>query len=197
MGAKRPRRGQPFFLHFTCWLILAFTAIACLHVSGSRQGELHLASARDLLAGGDYQGALMENYRVLANDAPDLTDRALFQIGLIYAHPKNPDRNYPAALESFQRIVHQFPESPLSQDAEIWSRVIGLIIDQQKQAHLLWENNAILEKQVQTQKQKISRLIDQLEKLKNIDIKIEEKKSKVMPPAEDIKEKENGKDSGN
>jgi hypothetical protein len=196
MGSKRTRKGQPFFLHLAGAVILAFMVTGCLHLSGSRQGESHLETARDLLAGEDYQGALEENHKVLENFTPDLRDQALFQIGLIYAHPVNPDRNYLKSLESFQRIVQQFPESPLRQDAKICSLVIGRIIDQQEQIQQLKEMQALLEKGIQKQKNKIDRLQEQLEKLKRIDIRIEEKKREALPQTEEIEGKGDGKNPG-
>jgi hypothetical protein len=197
MGSKRPGNGQSLFLYLACWVIPAFMSAGCLHWSGDRQGQAHLATARHLLAGGDYPGALEENHKVLQHSSTDFTDQALFQIGLIYAHPENPDRSYLKSLESFQRIVNQFPESSLCSEAKIWNLVIGGIIDQEKQVQRLTENNAALDRQIRMQKEQISRLQDQLEKLKNIDIKIEEKKRRALPPAEDTGEKSNGKDSGN
>jgi tetratricopeptide (TPR) repeat protein len=197
MGSKRPGQGQPFLLYLACWVMPAFMSAGCLHMSGTRQGQAHLATARHLLAGGDYAGALEKNHKVLEDAGTDLVDQALFQIGLIYAHPENPDRNYLKSLEAFQRIVHQFPESSLGPDARIWSLVIEGIIDSENQIQQLTENNAALDRQLRLQKEKISRLQDQLEKLKNIDIKIEEKKRRVLPPPEETGEKANGKDSDN
>jgi hypothetical protein len=53
-----------------------------------------------------------------------------------------------------------------------------------------------LQQEADRQKKKIDRLQDQLEKLKHIDLKIEEEKRKVIPQPEDLKEHDNGKDSG-
>ena len=46
------------------------------------------------------------------------------------------------------------------------------------------------------QKKEIDRLQDQLEKLKHIDLNLEEEKRKVIPQPNNIKEHVNGKDPG-
>jgi outer membrane protein assembly factor BamD (BamD/ComL family) len=75
-------------------------------------------------------------------------DRALFQIGLIQASSRNPKRDPEKALSVFLRLVKEYPQSPFAEEARTW-------ID------LLQEN------------QKLNRMI---EKSKEVDIAIEEKK---------------------
>jgi len=72
------------------------------------------------------------------------------------------------------------------------------LIAQEKQIQVLQLRNAPLVKKLKTQHTKINQLQDQLEKLKRIDIKIEEKKREAIPQAEEIKEKGDGhgKDTG-
>jgi hypothetical protein len=171
-------------------------AMGCLHWPPQRQGEQQLLKARQLFASGDYSSALEINRSVLAQFPSRLADQSLFQIGLIYAHPDNPDRDYQKSFESFQHIVDQYPASRSRQDAEMWMVVIGHLSAQERQIQVLKQRSAPLEKKVKTQKRKINQLQDQLEKLKRIDIKMEEKKREVIPQAEEIEEKGNGKDSG-
>ena len=53
-----------------------------------------------------------------------------------------------------------------------------------------------LEKTVEEQKKEINQLLDQIEKLKRVDLGIEEKKQKILLQDENTEEKKNGKDSG-
>ena len=53
-----------------------------------------------------------------------------------------------------------------------------------------------LDEALKIQKRKIVQLQDQLEKLKRIDIHMEEKKRETIPQAEKLKEKGNGENSG-
>ena len=98
---------------------------------------------------GNFEAALEENQKVLsASGKNNPKDRALFQIGLIYASSRNPKRDLDKSLSFFLRLVKEYPQSPFTDEAETW-------ID------LLQENH------------KLNRMI---EKSKEVDIAIEEKK---------------------
>lgn len=107
-----------------------------------REANDHLSKARELLARGDYDGALRENQKAvsLAEDhAP--ADAAVFNMGLIYVHPKNPKKDNQRAIGFFNRVVKMYPESLWAEQAKIWVAVL-----------------------------------DGVEKLKQVDLEIEEKK---------------------
>ena len=115
-----------------------------------------LLLAQNLLAQGDYEGALRENQRGLSrsgNKPPG--DEALFNIGLIYAHSGNPKKDYARSLGSFRRMIKDYPKSPRVEQAKIWTG-------------MLQEN------------EKLNRAVEELtlviEKSKQVDIEIEEKK---------------------
>jgi tetratricopeptide (TPR) repeat protein len=78
-----------------------------------------------LLARGDYEGALAENQKVLAlsNRQPP-GDEALFNIGLIYAHSGNPKKDYRKALDSFRKVIADYPKSPFVEQAKIWAGIL-------------------------------------------------------------------------
>ncbi len=109
----------------------------------------HLLRGQKLFIQGDYEGSLKEYKEVLslsANRTPG--DEALFKMGLIYAHPQNRKRNLEMSLNVFQRLIKDYPESPWTEQAKIWREVFQ-------------ENETL--KQV-------------IEKSKQIDIEIEQKK---------------------
>ena len=107
--------------------------------------ELHLSAADDLLEKGDFEGSLKEDQKALtlAGKQPP-GDTALYNMGLIYVHYKNPNKNYEKAKAMFDRIVREYPDSPLAEEAKIWAGVLQVI-----------------------------------EKLKQVDIDIEEKKKEL------------------
>ena len=110
--------------------------------------EILLRSKR-LLPRGDYAGSLKESQRVLSLPGKNPPkDQALFQIGLIYAHVDNPQKDFGKALEYFRRVIKDYPKSPLAEEARVWAGV-------------LQEN------------EKLSQVI---EKSKQVDISVEEKK---------------------
>ena len=196
MGAKQTRTGQQLLLFVTCCLIWALAAAGCLHWSPQSHGAKQLLEARKRFATGDYRNALEINRRVLAQDPATLADQSLFQIGMIYAHPDNPDRDIQKALQSFQSIIDQYPVSHLQPEAHLWLAVLGQLRAQEGQIRFLTQRSAPLEKRLKIQKKEISQLKDQLEKLKRIDIRMEEKKREAIPQAEELKEKVNGENSG-
>jgi hypothetical protein len=107
-----------------------------------QQAQEYLVHARHLLAKGDFDGSMRENQRVLGltkDHSP--SDLATFNLGLIYAHPKNPKKDNKRAIGFFNRVIKGFPESALVEQAKIW---VGVL--------------------------------DGVEKLKQVDLEIEEKK---------------------
>lgn len=107
--------------------------------------ELHLSAADDLLEKGDFEGSMKEDQKALAlagKQPPG--DTALYNMGLIYVHYKNPNKNYEKAKAMFDRIDREYPDSLLAEEAKIWAGVLQVI-----------------------------------EKLKQVDIDIEEKKKEL------------------
>jgi tetratricopeptide (TPR) repeat protein len=107
-----------------------------------REANEHLQLAQLLLAKGDYEGSLRESRTVLTlvkDDSP--ADAAVFNMGLVYASPKNPRKDNKQAIGYFSRVIKSYPDSPWVEQAKIW---VGVL--------------------------------DGFEKLKQVDIDIEEKK---------------------
>ena len=204
MGAKQTRTGQQLLLFVTCSMIWALTAMGCLHWPSQpqqdekqlQQGEKQLLEARKRFASGDYRHALAINQRVLAQFAQHLADQSLFQIGMVYAHPDNPDQDLQKALQSFQGVIDRTPASHLQPEAHLWLAVLTQLSAQEGQIRFLTQRYAPLEKALIIQKKKIRQLQDQLEKLKRIDIHIEEKKREAIPRSEEFEENGNGENSG-
>jgi len=90
-----------------------------------QNADEHIMRSRLLLANGDYKGAIAENQAVFSETGKNRpADEALFNLGLIYAHDKNPDKDYRRALDYFMRLVNEYPESPLRDRAKIWTGVL-------------------------------------------------------------------------
>jgi len=196
MGTKRTRKRQYIFVYLACLLIIPFAVWGCLHVPKKLQGEEDLIKARRLMTDGYYQVALVKSQKVFDQYPQSLADQALFLMGQIYAHPESPEHNYQKSLNHFQRILEFYPDSELRADARLWSLVILELVEKQNENRQLTQKIDLLEQNADRQKKEIDRLQDQLEKLKHIDLKIEEEKRKVIPQPDDIKEHVNGKDSG-
>ena len=107
-----------------------------------REANEVLLVAQNLLAKGDYEGSLRESQRVLGllKDQPP-ADTAIFNMGLVYAHPKNPKKDNKRAIYFFNRVIKGYPDGPWAEQAKIW---VGVL--------------------------------DGVEKLKQVDLEIEERK---------------------
>jgi len=107
-----------------------------------REASEYLILAQNLMARGDYEGSLRESQKVmdLLKDQPP-ADTAIFNMGLIYAHPKNPKKDNKRAIYFFNRVIKGYPDSPWAEQAKIW---VGVL--------------------------------DGVEKLKQVDLEIEERK---------------------
>jgi outer membrane protein assembly factor BamD (BamD/ComL family) len=84
-----------------------------------------MISSRKLFAQGEYATALKESQQVLYFTGPDIPrDEALFFSGMIYAHAANPGRNDAKALASLQKLIRDYPQSPLGENAKIMIRLL-------------------------------------------------------------------------
>jgi hypothetical protein len=205
---------------------LPFVIFGCLHFSKKLQGRQLLEEGMDQMVSRNYQAAMAKNLTVLNKFPHSLADQALFQIGLIYAHPENPNQNYKKSLESFNKILHEFSESRLRHQAQLWVQFLRHVIDKERKIGILDNKNVslrrtveqqkvkitnlqkkietnktvdlivALEKTVDEQKKEINQLLDQIEKLKRVDLGIEEKKQKNLQQNENIEDKSDGKNSG-
>jgi tetratricopeptide (TPR) repeat protein len=116
-----------------------------------RIGRDQLMQSQRLLAQGNYEGAAGENQKILSFSDPRYPkDEALFNLGLIYAHFGNPQRDIEKSIDFFNKLIKSYPKSTLIEQAKMW---IGI----------LQEN------------EELTRLI---KKLKQVDIEVEEMKRK-------------------
>src|SRR6185369_13624937 len=71
-------------------------------------------------------------------------DRVLFEMGIVYAHPKNEQKDHNKSLECLQKLIRDYPVSRYRQDSEMMIFYINnvtakdvMIATQQKQIELL------------------------------------------------------------
>ena len=104
-----------------------------------------------MMAGRQYEASMAKNLTVLNNYPHSLADQALFQIGLLYAHPENPNQNYEKSIRSFNKIISEFSESRLRHQAQLWVLFIGDVIDKERKIGILNSKNLALERTVEQQ----------------------------------------------
>ena len=148
---------------------------------------------------GDYTMSQKESHTAYSLYPQLLGDEALFQIGMVYAHPANPEKDYQKSKEAFGRLLREYPLSHLEPEAEVWIMVLREIQELEKAMET--NNNEIsqiqnlLKKQrlqlkemrhdynrrLEAKEQTIKDLEQNLDRLKEVDLKIEEKKRRAKP----------------
>lgn len=194
MGAERAGKRKHLFLHLACGLILSVGLSGCTLFPSSWRGEKSIDEARLLMAKGDYEGSLRESETLLRASRRTRGDKALFQMGLVYAHPENPNSDYRKSKESFQIILDEFPQSPLRYEAKIFSALLQKIQDKDqaiadrdealaainKRDKLFKEELTKKKSTIENLTEEIRKLQEQIERLKEVDLKIEEKKRESL-----------------
>ena len=169
------------------------------------RGERGLAIARLLMSKGFFAEALEKNREVLKEYPESLGDRALMQIAALYAHPSNPAVSLQKSADTLERLAKIYPESDLKIEAETWTLVLRKIksldesynikVSELKHKLERWEaqtieknsklkalnaEKRILQRRHNELTKKVEQLQLQLDRLKNVDIGIEEKKRQTL-----------------
>jgi L,D-peptidoglycan transpeptidase YkuD (ErfK/YbiS/YcfS/YnhG family) len=127
-----------------CIMITPILLCGCSHI----QAKSTFEEANNLSSQGNYTASL-NKYEQIIKKYPTTGDRVLFEMGIIYAHPKNEHKDYQKSLECFQKIVKDYLGSGYRQDSE---RMIFYI------------NNApIKDKMIATQQTQIETLQQEVE----------------------------------
>ena len=173
MGRKYSRAGQYIYLCFAGLIFFTFLGCATLQeMNKRRSAQSNFNRSRELLAQGRFEEALRENQEVLSivgKTAP--RDKALFNMGLIYAHYDNPEKDYTKAKVFFDNLVREYPQSTLAEQAKMWLVTLECL---EKEAQINAEHKIELEKQ--TKKKELEIQEESVRKdLKKIQALIEKK----------------------
>jgi tetratricopeptide (TPR) repeat protein len=195
---REPSRPRQYF--YFCVALLIFLTNCSLLQEQSRRREMSeaLAAGNSLFARGDFDESLNTYQKVLvaARDKPP-ADLATYNMGLIYAHPKNPKRNLRKAMDAFDRIIRMYPDSPWVEQAEVWRGVLNDTEESKQEVEKakqdleqsrqeLEKNRAAIEKsrqeidksrlELEKTKQEIEKTKQVIEKSKQVDIEIDRKR---------------------
>ncbi len=98
-------------------------------------------------------------YNKIMAESPDsaLAANALFELALINAHHDNPQRDYAQATRSFAEFIKRYPDNRRADEARTWISVLRTVLELKKQNEHLKEN---------------------IEELKQLDIRHEERRRK-------------------
>ena len=85
---------------------------------GDMQARSISQEANDFFNQGDYEASLSK-YEQIIEKHPAIADRVLFEMGIIYAHPRNEQKDYQKSLECFQKLVRDYPDSEYRWDSQM------------------------------------------------------------------------------
>jgi len=155
------------------------------------QGQAHFAR-------GDFSGSLKEYQRVqsLAQEVSP-SDAASFNIALIYADPRNPQRDNQKAMAAFQGVIARYPESPWADQSRIWIAALDDLarvrreiqeskLEVERSRQVIEQSRREVEKskqlldqskqEIEKLKQEVEKTKQVLEKSRQVDIEIEQKR---------------------
>jgi len=177
MGRKRSRQGKHLHLFLACLILIGISG--CAGVQGLL-AKPDYWQANQQLTSGNYETAL-EQYRQINQLYPKTADEGLFKIGCIYAHPKNPKRDYQKSLDVFRQLVSEHPRSAYREPADAFIAILGELMSRDKELMSRDRGAPALRRQVDSLEKQVETLQKQIEQMKEIDRSLEEKR-RNMPP---------------
>ncbi len=104
MGKKLSRSGEHLYFSFICMMIMPVLICGCSHFDKGLGAESIFKEANDLFNQGNYTASLSK-YKQIIEKYPKSGDRVLFEMGVIYAYPRNEQKDYEKSLECFQKVI--------------------------------------------------------------------------------------------
>jgi tetratricopeptide (TPR) repeat protein len=99
-------------------LITPILISGCSHFNEGYQAKSTFEEANDLFSQGNYKASL-NKYEQIIEKYPTTGERVLFEMGVIYAYPKNDQKDYQKSLECFQKLIKDYPGGVYRQDSEM------------------------------------------------------------------------------
>ena len=156
-------------------MIIPMLAGSCSHMDENALSQ----EAHHLFNQGHYRSAL-DRYAQIFENHPAVADRVLFEMGVIHAYPQNVHKDYRKALECFQQVVREYPDSEYRHDSQMMIlQIQNVIIKKEKLA----AQQAALERL----RQAVASKTDEIARLEETVAALEEKVFAVrMEPADNV-----------
>ena len=149
MAKKQSRMGARLCFFFICIIITQILISGCSHLN---EAKSTFEEANVLFSQGNYKASL-DKYEQIIGKYPTTGERVLFEMGIIYAHPKNDQKDYQKSLECFQKLIKDYPGSGYRQNSEMMIFYIN--------------NVAIKDKMITTQQTQIETLQQEVKSKEN------------------------------
>ena len=163
MGQERSGKGEHLLLCIACCVSISLWLFGCAHSLNQWQGEQDLKEAKDLMGMGDYSASEKKALGVMTAFPQALGDEALFQMGLLYTLPKNPNADYEKSRAFFEKLVTLYPDSSRKEESVAWLFALNRIVDNEKETFELQKNLRLLEQTSEARGKKLKQLQGLLE----------------------------------
>ena len=160
--------GKYLGLFFVCIMITPILIYSCSHFDEGHQVRSISREANDFFNQGKYEASLSK-YKQIIEKHPAVADRVLFEMGIIYAHPRNEKKDYQKSLECFQKIVKDYPDSEYRRDSQMMIFQIHNVINKDK---IIATQQTQIETSRQEIKEKENEIIALQEKIETLEEKI-------------------------
>jgi TolA-binding protein len=139
LGRKRSGKGKYFLFCIAGLTFFSLLSCAPIYLEKERPIVLeeekpvaaekgnctHLDVLESLARHEDFE-TLLKKYQDMLEDLhkDKSADELLFTLGLLYAHPENPKKNYQKSLAFFKKMIKEYPRSAYVVEAKIWAGVL-------------------------------------------------------------------------
>ena len=130
-GKRQRGIGEYLRLFFVCIMITPILICGCSYNDEGLQARSISQEANDFFNQGKYEASLSK-YEQIIEKHPAVADRVLFEMGIIYAYPRNEQKDYQKSLECFQKLVRDYPHSEYSRDSQMMILQIHNVIIKDK-----------------------------------------------------------------
>jgi len=139
---------------------------------------------------GDYSASERKTLDVLEDLPQTLGAEALFQMGLLYSLPNNPNADYEKSKGYFETLATQYPDSSRREEATAWVFALSRIIDIEKESLEIQEKVRFLEEASESREKMLRQLQDQLGNRKRETAQPSDKKLKQLQEELEDRERE-------
>src|SRR5512147_579665 len=118
--ADKKQRGIGECLRFliVCIMRILILICGCSCIDRGLPPRSTVQEANAFFNEGKYEASLSKYEEIIAKH-PAVADRVLFEMGILYAHPRNEQKDYQKSLECFQKLIKEYPESEYRQNSEM------------------------------------------------------------------------------
>lgn len=163
MEVRRVRSKWERLCLFMVLATIVFPAGGCGHLDGTFRAAPAFEEANRHSDRGEYQAAL-KGYEQTLKNYPAAGDRALFEMGIIHAHPNNEQKDYDKALDCYRTLIKNYPRSNYRQDSEMMVFYLVNVTMKDKVIESQRNEIEVLQREVRNQRQEIGTLRQEIDK---------------------------------